>query len=186
MFSKVNEFFQYIKMNILRKKLGHIGEKTILPASILKLPNPERIYIGSYVSIGPKCSIVISKNSKLIIGDGTIVAPRCKFITANHNYDSADLKAIPYDNINFVGDIKIGDGVWIGDSVLVLSGVTIGNGAVIAGGSVITKDVPDYAVVGGNPAKIIKYRNSEIFEGLRQTGKYTRSIRLPAKEFKLK
>lgn len=58
-------------------------------------------------------------------------------------------------------DIYIGNDVWIGSSVKVMSGVHIGNGAVIGAGAIVTKDVPPYAVVGGVPAKIIKYRFSE-------------------------
>lgn len=56
---------------------------------------------------------------------------------------------------------EIGNDVWIGDNVLIRGGVTIGNGAVIGMGAVVTKDVPPYAVVGGVPAKIIKFRFSK-------------------------
>lgn len=56
------------------------------------------------------------------------------------------------------GIITIGDDVWIGMETMILSGVTIGRGAIIAARSVITKDIPPYAIVGGNPAKVIKYR----------------------------
>ena len=57
--------------------------------------------------------------------------------------------------------VIIGDGVWIGTSVIVLKGVKIGKGAVVAAGSVVTKDVPEYAVVAGNPARVLKYRNNK-------------------------
>lgn len=56
------------------------------------------------------------------------------------------------------GNIIVNDDVWIGDSALILSGVEIGQGAVIAAGAVVTEDVPPYAIVGGVPARVIKYR----------------------------
>jgi acetyltransferase-like isoleucine patch superfamily enzyme len=59
------------------------------------------------------------------------------------------------------GDIVIGSDVWVTFGSYVLSGVTIGDGAVVATGAVVTKDVPPYAIVGGNPAKVIKYRHTE-------------------------
>lgn len=60
-------------------------------------------------------------------------------------------------------EIYIGNDVWIGSSVKIMPGVHIGNGAVIGAGAIVTKDVPPYAIVGGVPAKIIKYRFSEDF-----------------------
>lgn len=58
----------------------------------------------------------------------------------------------------YKGDISIGNDVWIANSVILLSGVTIGDGAVLAAGSVVVKDVEPYSIVGGNPARHIKYR----------------------------
>ena len=57
-----------------------------------------------------------------------------------------------------VAPVYIGDDVWIGTRVIILPGVRIGNGVIIGAGAVVTKDIPDYAVVGGIPAKIIRYR----------------------------
>lgn len=55
--------------------------------------------------------------------------------------------------------VFIGNDVWIGGHVIILPGVNVGNGSIIGAGSVVTRDVPDYAIVGGNPAQIIKFRN---------------------------
>ena len=57
--------------------------------------------------------------------------------------------------------VTIGNDVWIGANVIILSGVSIGDGAIIAAGAVVTKDVEDYSIVGGVPAKLIKYRFSK-------------------------
>lgn len=59
------------------------------------------------------------------------------------------------------GGITIGHDVWIGARAMVMSGVTIGNGAVVAAGAIVTQDVPAYAITGGNPARVIKYRYDE-------------------------
>jgi serine acetyltransferase len=59
------------------------------------------------------------------------------------------------------GDIVIENDVWIGAKATIMSGIKISNGSIVAAGSVVTKDVPPYAIVAGNPAKIVKYRFSE-------------------------
>jgi acyl-[acyl carrier protein]--UDP-N-acetylglucosamine O-acyltransferase len=65
------------------------------------------------------------------------------------------------------GPIIIEDEVWLGTNALIMSGVRIGKGAIVAAGAIVTKDVPPYAIVGGNPARIIKMRHSpEVIEAL--------------------
>ena len=62
--------------------------------------------------------------------------------------------------------IKIGNHVWVGAGATILKGVTVGDHAIIGGGSVVNKDVPPYAVVVGNPARVVKYLAPEKFEGI--------------------
>ena len=90
-------------------------------------------------------------------------------ITQNHNYEG---EKIPYDETFVLKDVTIGDYVWFGNRVTVVGAVTIGEGAIIAAGSVVVKDVPPLAIVGGNPAKIIKYRDSDHFYRLKSEGKF--------------
>jgi acetyltransferase-like isoleucine patch superfamily enzyme len=107
---------------------------------------------------------------KITIGKYCSIATNCTFILANHKMDCVSTSPsktsiFPHGQGNpsgfSRGDIIIGNDVWIGANVTIMDNVRIGNGAVIAAGAVVTKDVPPYAVVGGNPAKIIKKRFSE-------------------------
>lgn len=106
-------------------------------------------------------------NNKLKIGNYVSIASDVTFIMGgNHFYNR--ISTYPFEfmlnnNIPEVdafskGDIIIEDDVWIANKSIILSGVTIGRGAIVGAGSVITKDIPPYAIVAGNPAKIIKYR----------------------------
>lgn len=106
---------------------------------------------------------------KLYIGNYCSIAPNVLFIIASdHNYKC--LSTFPFKvmvagekaEALSKGDIIVKDDVWIGANSTILSGVTINQGAIVAAGSVVTKDVPPYAIVGGNPAKVIKYRFSDI------------------------
>ncbi len=165
-----------IKINQNKKKFGKVGENVVLPSSMKNISRPNNIFLEDYTSIGADVILYATESSKILLGKGSIIAPRCKLITSNHNYNSGDLRAIPFDNRNYVKDIIIKEGVWIGDSVIILPGVTIGKGAVVGSGSVVTRNIPEYAIVAGNPAKVIKYRDKEIFDVLFKKNEFYRSI----------
>lgn len=106
-----------------------------------------------------------SKSEKLIIGNYCSIASFVEFILGgNHEYDVAT--TYPFhvwilgnkNEAKSNGKILIDDDVWIGQSATILSGIHIGQGAIVGARSVVTKSIPPYAIVGGNPAKIIKYR----------------------------
>lgn len=93
----------------------------------------------------------------------------CLIISENHNYEG---ETIPYDKTIDKKKITIGECVWFGDRVIVVGNVNIGEGAIVAAGAVVCKDVPPLAVVGGNPAKVIKYRNKEHYNKLKEERKF--------------
>lgn len=102
------------------------------------------------------------------IGKYSSIAHNFKLnIDLNHDYLNVATGAIPElkhlttSRLKKKGEVLIGNDVWIGSDVSVMGGVTVHNGAVVAANSVVTKNIPPYAIVGGNPAKIIKYRCSQ-------------------------
>lgn len=110
---------------------------------------------------------------RLIIGKFCSIASGTKFIMGSANHRLSGVTAYPFNvfggawsentpphlsQLPFKGDTVVGNGVWIGRESVILPGAKIGDGAIIAAYSVVTKDVPAYNVVGGNPAKFIKKR----------------------------
>lgn len=118
--------------------------------------------ITSLTAIGNNSGIGINArlHGEVTIGDNVMMGPDCIIYTSNHAFDRTD---IPMNQQGFSSAKKviIGNDVWIGGRVIILPGVKIGNGAIIGAGAVVTKDVPPYSIVGGNPAKILKYRNHQ-------------------------
>lgn len=114
-------------------------------------------------------SLFEQKNEKLSIGNFVSIAPGVQFLLGV-NHQTKTLTTFPlytrlvepsnHDAVNN-GPIIVEDEVWIGTNALIMSGVTIGKGAIIAAGAVVTKDVPPYAIVGGVPAKLLRYKFSE-------------------------
>lgn len=105
-------------------------------------------------------------DAQISIGEGTVISDDCVFRTASHYYDGDDLRMLPYDERVICRPIIIEKNCWIGMRSIILPGIVIGEGAVVGAGSVVTKPVPKGAVVAGNPAQIIKYRNLDIYQEL--------------------
>lgn len=118
-----------------------------------------RASFSSSVEIGDNSDIgyLARLNGKVIVGNDVIMGPEVVVYTQNHETRNTDI-AIKYQGVTEEKCVYIGDGSWIGARSIILPGVKIGEGVVVAAGSIVTKDIPDFAVVGGNPAKVIKYR----------------------------
>jgi maltose O-acetyltransferase len=103
-----------------------------------------------------------SLNRIVEIGDYVMIGEDTLFLGGVHNFERIDIPILKQGNSGKT-PLKIDDDVWIGVRVIVLPGCKhIGKGVIIGAGAVVTKDIPDYAIVGGNPAKIIKMRNQTI------------------------
>lgn len=137
----------------------HIGERC-------KLWAPDSIDIGSGVYIGKEVMI----EANCTIGDGAIIANRVA-VVGRHDHDfrqvgvpvrfGAWVGALSPDHVHRRERAVIGADVWIGYGAIILTGCTVGRGSIVAAGAVVTKDVPPYSIVGGNPARVLRSRFNE-------------------------
>ncbi len=110
------------------------------------------------VDMGYNCSVNAYAyfQGKIKMGNDVRIAPWVSIIADNHCHDRVDIPIVKQGC--YQKGITIGDDVWIGAHAIIVDGVNIGSHSIIAAGSVVTKDVGDYVIVGGNPAKVIKNR----------------------------
>ena len=125
-----------------------IGKNSVLNMS-LYINSPNRITIGTGTHINRGC--FIDGRAGCFIGNSVSISHNVSLVTGGHDLMSNDFAGI-------YKPIMIKDFVWIGINATILQGVTIGKGAVVAAGAVVTKDIPDFAIVGGIPARIIGHR----------------------------
>jgi len=131
----------------------------------------ENVYIERMVKFGDGSQIRIGDNSGLgrntsilggpvTIGNYVLIGPNVLIYRGNHNYYRTDIP-IRMQGISEGESLEICDDVWIGTNVIILRGChRIGKGSIIGAGAVVTKDIPDYTIAGGNPAKILRSRIS--------------------------
>lgn len=163
------DFFNWISFQIksVQWRLNNKNNYTSLGKNISDL---NKIKVGKYSYGSINAQSFENPNEKLLIGNFVSIASNvCFILGGNHQIDTFTtfpLKTI-FDELNPLqdattrGEIVIEDEVWIGTNVIVMSGVTIGKGAIVAAGSVVTKNVAPFSIVGGNPAKFIKWRIPE-------------------------
>jgi len=128
----------------------------------------ENIIFKGTCYVGPNA--YWSAKGGIEIGNNVIFGPRSIIWTYNHNYMSSEF--IPYGGEDILGKVIIEDNVWIGINSIILPNVTVGEGAIIGANTVVTKNVPKLAIVGGNPFRIIKYRDKDLYYKLKSEKKF--------------
>ena len=111
------------------------------------------ISVGDNSGLGVNCEV----RGPLVMGANVMMGPDVRIMTSKHNTSRTDIPMCQQGHLP-KQQVTIGDDVWIGAGVTILPGLTIGTGSIIGTGAVVTKDVPEYSVVAGVPAKVIKYR----------------------------
>lgn len=111
------------------------------------------VHLGDRSGIGINCSL----KGPVRIGSDVMMGPEVVIFTTDHQFASTD-RPMREQGMAQARAVTIEDDVWIGQRALILPGVTIGTGSVVAAGAVVTKDVPPYTVVGGNPARVLRTR----------------------------
>lgn len=153
-FPIIGKFAKKFRYILCRTMFKHCGKNINIENSAY-IGNGKRLSIDDFSGIG---SHFFVQNTNLKIGKYVMMGEEVMIIGGGHNTERIDIPMGAQGDLP-VSDLVICDDVWIGSRVTILGKVNrIGKGCIIGAGSVVTKEVPDYAIVAGNPAKIIKYR----------------------------
>lgn len=156
---KLAYLISVVRVQLMKPFFGSCGHHVAIERGC-RISNPKSIFLGNHVYVNYECVLGASPKAELRIGNFVMFGPRCFLLTSTNPYDNWKLP-IKLDPRKVHQPIIIEDDVWIGAYVIILPGVTIGRGAIVGAGSVVTKDVKPYSIVGGTPAKHIKYRFDE-------------------------
>ena len=166
----------------IKRSMGKCGRNVMIKPSTSIFKGLENIYISDDVRIA-RYAVIYTTKARVFIGSKVGIAPYLKIITGNHNvkcvghfmFDGDYNKSADDDK-----DVVIEGDSWFGINVTILAGVTIGRGSVIAAGAVVTRSCPPYSIIGGVPAKVLRFRFSvdEVLEHERllyeESKRYTR------------
>lgn len=152
-------FLTFLKTRIYRlfKQLNPNEPKAVLPQGYLLIGSRQNLVVGQQVSFGG--DVILYANEKIEIGEHSMIGMRTVIHTSTHDHRQHPMWRYRIDR-----PIRIGKHVWIGTSCIILAGVIIEDYAVVAAGAVVVANVPQGAIVGGNPARIIAYRNPSDYE----------------------
>lgn len=149
-------FLGWIRALFWKRFLKKIGKRVYIMQRV-KIMSPQKVSIGhdvllnEDVKIGGQCGVTI--------GNYVLIGYNVNLVSENHAYQNSSLPIMKQGY--FGGPIDIKDDVWIGANAVILPNVIIGKGAIVGANAVVTKDIAPYTIVGGVPAKKIKYRFDE-------------------------
>lgn len=146
--------------------MAHESDRNVCVQEPCQIWGVEHLRLGQNIHIGRHTEIMAEGG--ITIGNNVVISFHCVLWSIDHRYEGDSL---PYDKARLRRPIAICDNVWIGRNSIVRGGVTIGEGAVIAMGSVVTRDVPPLAVMGGNPARLLKFRDAGRYARNKAEGK---------------
>lgn len=133
--------FKKCGKNVNIQRLAHFGRG-------------QDIEIGDNSGIGIRCRI----HNNTIIGDNVMMGPGCRFLESKHKFDRIDIPMSEQGKTKRRAQVIIGDDVWIGREVMIIGSKEIKSGSIIGARCVLTKNFPEYSIIGGNPSKLIKSR----------------------------
>lgn len=146
-------FYEAIKRRILLMSGARVGSNIYI-ASGVHILNPKNLVLGDNTVISE--NVVITASGGVMINSYSLIGYGSKILSANHKIP--ENKGIIWGAGHDYAPVNIETGVWIGANVVILPGIKVGQGSVIAAGAVVTKNVPEFSIVGGNPAKLIRER----------------------------
>lgn len=155
---KVGKISKIIRNGLCRYLFASIGKSCNIQRGVY-FGTGEYVRLGNYSSLGKNFKVY---NTVLTIGDYVMMGPDIMIMGGGHNFSDTTIPMIKQGGKGR-SSLVIQDDVWIGARVTILGSVgLIGKGAIIGAGAVVTKAVPDYAIVAGNPARVIRYRTKNV------------------------
>ena len=144
---------QKLRQLYFSKRLGSCGKHCVI-ANGVKIASPEKLHLGNNVGIG--IGAYITAGGTIKIGNYVGIGPDAKIWSVNHIYKDPNQPWLTQGSES--KEVIIEDDVWIGASSIIKPGVKIGRGAIISAGSVVSKSIHPYAIVAGNPGRIVGWR----------------------------
>lgn len=147
----MGRLFNWLRVSCL-KRIIVVGKNNVIQSGF-------RFGLKDTVKIGNNCQInedVYIQSA--VIGDHVLIAQHVALLAVTHNFENLDMPILEQGSTK-PNPVVVEDKVWIGRNVIVMPGIRLGKGSIIGAGAVVTKSVPAYAIVGGVPAKVLKYRN---------------------------